>query len=96
MSKWIPISQMDKNRDRTMFVVIAVLPNYTTDPWAVWYQPENTTEYQNHGFVRWPHKEFAPTHYMELPETPKFMKRENVQIMGLSDGLRKVWNSRKS
>lgn len=60
-------------KDRTMFVAIAVLPNYTTDPWCVWYQPENLTNEQNCGFVRWPHP-FPPTHWLQIPKTPTYEK----------------------
>lgn len=55
-----------------MFVAIAVLPNYTTDPWCVWKDKD-----ANFGFARWPHK-FAPTHFMEIAETPKYQVLTNV------------------
>lgn len=56
-----------------MFVAVAVLDGYTTDPWCVWYQQENPTPENKCGFVRWPHP-FPPTHWMEIPEPPEFVR----------------------
>ena len=62
-----PIENLPASIGRRMFVAISITPAYTTDPWAVWHQPENPTDENRFGFVRWPHP-FPPTHFMILPE----------------------------
>ena len=58
---------------RTMFVAIAVLPDYTTDPWCVWKEEDNMTKENHFGFVRWPHP-FPPTHWMAIAKMPTYQE----------------------
>lgn len=64
-TSWLPIPP-DLKETREMFVVKAIgvyfgsVKKYTSDPYCVWYE--------NGQFVRWPHKDFQPTHYLKLPK----------------------------
>jgi hypothetical protein len=59
--KWQPIGNLSYAgiKGREMFVVKSLRPEYNSDPYCVWRE--------NDKFVRWPH-EFAPTHFMKLPD----------------------------
>lgn len=69
-SQWQPIESAPKNTKK-MFVVKAFnvrftqggLMPYTSDPYCVWSEDDK--------FVRWPHTNFNPTHWMPLPNPPK-------------------------
>jgi hypothetical protein len=57
VSGWRPIEEAPVGK--TMFVVVSIRPDYTTDPWCTW-QPHPGE------FARWPHP-FPPTHFLLLP-----------------------------
>lgn len=66
-AEWLPIETAPHDTTE-MFVVRAFnvnfhsIKNYTSDAYAVW---------ANKGkFERWPHIDFAPTHWMPLPAAP--------------------------
>jgi hypothetical protein len=66
--EWIKITdRLPKYGESVVFKAFKVkfrnYVEYTSDPYCGWISP--------YGYERWPHKDFLPTHWCNLPETPK-------------------------
>jgi len=70
MSRWIKCSdQLPDSKQPVIMIAVGVGPrgNYTTDQYCGWL----SGEWSSPLWVRWPHVDFAPTHWAEQPEPPK-------------------------
>ena len=77
---WQPIETAPIS-DKKMFVAIAInvlvhKRNYTSDPYCVWREKNRITKKIE--FVRWPHANFQPTHWIPLPNPSQRIENEPV------------------